>query len=95
MSNIRGKSLKALSYDVAGGFVTVNPIFLKPFSPENLRDFFKEISKIQSEIRGERFPVNDMAAIRNRNLRLQRLHSAMMVIRNFARERKITLISTT
>lgn len=95
MPNIRGKSLKALTYDVAEGFVTVNPIFLKSFEPESLRDFYKEISKAQIEVRGAKFPTNDIPAIRNRNLKLQRLYSASMIIRNYARERRISLSSLT
>lgn len=92
MSNVRGKSFKATIRDIAEGYVMVNPLFLKAFEHETLRDFYTEISKIQNEIRAERFPAHDALAIRNRNLRLQRLFSATMVIRNFARERKVSLV---
>ncbi|MEJ2684711.1 MAG: hypothetical protein P8Z71_09985 [Candidatus Sulfobium sp.] len=91
MPNIRGKSLKAVVRDVAGGYVTVNPIFLKSFDRETLRVFYGEMSRVQVEIRAEKFPTHDIAAIRNRNLRLQKLYSAMMIIKNYARERKIIL----
>jgi hypothetical protein len=91
MPNIRGKSLKAVVRDVAGGYVTVNPIFLKSFDRETLRAFYGEMSRVQVEIRAEKFPTHDIAAIRNRNLRLQKLYSAMMIIKNYARERKIIL----
>jgi len=92
MPNVRGKSLKALIRDVAEGFVTVNPLFLKPFDPETVREFYRDLSKVQTEIRSERFPTSDVTAIRNRNMRLQRLYSAAMIVRNFARERRIPLI---
>lgn len=92
MPSIRGKSLKAIALDVAEGYVTVNPIFLKSFEPENLRDLFKELSKVQIDIRAEKFPNNDTSAIRSRNLRLQRLYSSSMVVRNFAKERKISML---
>lgn len=91
MANVRGKSLKAIVRDVAGGYVTVNPIFLKSFDRETLRGFYVEMTRVQVEIRAEKFPTHDVAAIRNRNLRLQRLYSAMMIIRNYARERRIIL----
>lgn len=91
MANIRGKSLKAVVRDVAEGYATVNPIFLKSFDAETLRAFYGEISKVQIEIRAEKFPTHDVAAIRSRNLRLQRLYSAVMIIRNFARERRMLL----
>lgn len=91
-SGARGKSIKALIRDVAEGYVAVNPLFLKSFEPELLRDFFHEISKIQIDIRSEKFPTRDVLAIRNRNVKLQRLYSAVMIIRNFARERRIALL---
>ncbi|MDA8238900.1 MAG: hypothetical protein M0Z67_00875 [Nitrospiraceae bacterium] len=91
MSNVRGKSLKATIRDVAEGYVIVNPLFLKSFDRETLRDFYSEISKVQVEIRAERFPTHDILAIRSRNLRLQRLFAATMVIRNYAKERRVPL----
>lgn len=92
MANVRGKSLKAIIRDIAEGYIAVNPLFLKSFDGETLRDFYAEMSKVQNEIRAERFPHSDVMAIRERNLKLQRLFGAAMVVRNFARERKIILI---
>lgn len=91
-SSVRGKSIKALIRDVADGYVAVNPLFLKSFDSDLLRDFYHEVSKVQIDIRSEKFPTRDLVAIRGRNVRLQRLYSAVMIIRNFARERRISLI---
>ena len=91
MPNVKGKSHKALAMDIAEGYTTVNPIFLKLFEPEQLKEIYREIANAQNDIRGERFPTNDLTAIRMRNLRLQRLYSASMIIRNFAKERRIPL----
>jgi len=92
MANVRGKSLKTLLLDVAEGYVAVNPLFLKSFDPETLREFYKEMTKVQIVIRAEKFPTSDINAIRYRNVRLQRLYSAAMIVRNYARERRISLI---
>lgn len=92
MANVRGKSYKALTMDVAEGYIAVNPIFLKSFAPETLKEFYHEIDKTQKFIRSEKFPANDIEAIRTRNLKLQRLYLATVVIRTFARDRRITLI---
>ncbi len=91
MTGVRGKSLKAITFDIAEGYVTVNPIFLKSFEIEELVQLYKQIHKSQIEIRGGKFPVNDIPAIRTRNLKLQRLHSSLIIIKNFARERRIPL----
>jgi hypothetical protein len=92
MGNVRGKSNRALTVDVAEGYVAVNPLFLKSFDPQSLKEFYQQIDKTQKELRAEKFPSNDIQAIRLRNLRLQRLYQAQMIIRNFARERRTSLV---
>jgi len=92
MPTIRGKSLKAVAYDISEGYIVVNPIFLKSLNDESLKGIFQEIMRVQAEIRAEKFPHSDTQLIRSRNMRLQRLHQSLIVIKNFARERKIMLI---
>ena len=92
MSTIRGKSLKAITFDIAEGYVVVNPILLKQLEDDSLKGLYHEIMKAQIETRGGKFPHGDTQGIRRRNTRLQRLYSALMVIKNFARERRIILI---
>lgn len=87
MATLRGKSLIAVSKDISDGYVTVNPIFLKPLDAEALEGLYKQIMKLQVIIRGEKFPHGDIRGIRDRNIRLQRLHTSLMIIRNFAKER--------
>ncbi len=92
MANIRGKSVKIIAKDISEGYVTVNPLFLKPFGPENLKELYQEVIKTQSEVRAEKFPFGDIEAIRWRNLKLQRLHTAAMIIKTFARDKRILLV---
>ncbi|MDA8169479.1 MAG: hypothetical protein M0Z59_07255 [Nitrospiraceae bacterium] len=91
-NNPRGKSLKAIARDISEGYVTVNPIFLKPFDIESLKLLYQEINKFQVEIRSEKFPFNDIQGIRLRNLKLQRLFASAMVIRNFAKSKRVILV---
>lgn len=92
MPTIRGKSLKAIAYDISEGYIVVNPLFLKSIEAESLRGLYHEILKVQVEIRGGKFPSGDMQAIRWRNTRLQRLNSSLMILKNFARERRIVIV---
>jgi hypothetical protein len=87
METLRGKSLAAVAKDIAEGYVAVNPLFLKPLDPETLKNLYHQVMKVQTEIRGEKFPFGDILAIRSRNIRLQRLHNALVVIKNFAKEK--------
>jgi len=92
MPTIRGKSLKATAFDIAEGYIVVNPLFLKSLESESLKGLYQEIARAQIEIRGGKFPHGDTQAIRFRNTRLQRLTSALMILKNFARERKILIV---
>ncbi|TNF54089.1 MAG: hypothetical protein JSV71_00495 [Nitrospiraceae bacterium] len=89
MTSLRGKSLSAVARDIAEGYVIVNPLFLKPLDVESLKGLFEQLKKVQTEVRADKFPFNDVQAIRRRNMRLQRLHSSLMIIRNFVKERRI------
>jgi hypothetical protein len=89
---IRGKSVRSIVWDIAEGYVTVNPLFLKPLDSDVIKQLYKEIQRAQNEIRGEKFPYNDIQAIRYRNMRLQRLNSALMIIRNYLKQRKIIIV---
>jgi hypothetical protein len=92
MADIRGKSIQALVRDIADGYVAVNPIFLKGMDNEVLKQLYAQVQKMAAEVRGSPFPHNDMQAIRQRNMRLQRLHGATIVIKNFARTRQIKMV---
>ncbi len=89
---IRGKSVRSIVWDISEGYVTVNPLFLKPLDSDVIKQLYKEIQRAQNEIRGEKFPHNDIQAIRQRNMRLQRLNSALMIIRNYLKQRKIIIV---
>jgi hypothetical protein len=87
MTAFRGKSLIGISKDIAEGYVTVNPIFLKPLNVEDLEALYKQIVKLQVAVRGEKFPHGNVRGIRERNIRLQRLHSSLIIIRAYAKDR--------
>ncbi len=89
---IRGKSVRSIVWDISEGYVTVNPLFLKPLDSDVIKQLYKEIQRAQNEIRGEKFPYNDIQAIRQRNMKLQRLNSALMIIRNYLKQRRIIIV---
>jgi len=87
-----GRNLKAIASDITDGFVVVNPLYLKPFDNESLKKFYEILLRKQTEIRTEPFPYGNVELIRRRNIRLQRVNTAIMIIKNFARDRRMFLI---
>ena len=88
---VRGKSIVATAKDVANGFFTVNPLTLKKLTPETIKGLHIQLRKTQTEVRNARFETRDMTSVRNRNLRMQRLHQALAVLEHTAKERRIAL----
>jgi hypothetical protein len=90
-SGFRGKSMRAIAVDVAEGYVSVNPLFLKKFDKDMLKDLYEHLNKALTGTRNEKIDLQDQAAIRFRNMKLQRLHNAIIIVRNSAREKRIPL----
>jgi len=87
----KGKSMKAVAVDVAEGFVTVNPLFLKKFDKDTAKNLFEHLNKAMTAVRNEKVEYSNHVALRTRNMKLQRMHNALIVLRNYARERRIPL----
>jgi len=90
-SGFRGKSMKAVAVDVAEGYVSVNPLFLKKFDKDMLKELFESLNKAMTATRNEKIIPNDPTSLRMRNMKLQRLHNAVIILRNIAREKRIPL----
>ena len=88
---IQGKSIIAIAKDVAEGFFVLNPLTLKKFEAPTYKALYHQLKKTQTEARSESFPSHDTGAIRSRNMKLQRLHTALMVLEHAAKEKRIPL----
>jgi len=90
-SGFKGKSMRVVAVDVAEGFLSVNPLFLKKFDKDMVKDLYDVLNKALTATRNEKIDPTDQTSVRNRNMKLQRLHNAMIVLRNTAREKRIPL----
>jgi hypothetical protein len=89
--SFKGRSLRAVTNDVAEGLISINPLFLKKFDKDMLKDLYEHINKTMTLVRNEKVVLSDTVALRMRNLKLQRLHNALIIIKNTAREKRIPL----
>jgi hypothetical protein len=90
-SGFKGRSMKSVASDVAEGYVTVNPLFVKRFDKDMIKNLFEHLNKAMTNTRNEKVSLSDHAALRTRNMKLQRLHNSIIVLRNIAREKRIPL----
>ncbi len=87
----QGKSMRSVAFDVAEGYIFVNPLFLKRFDKDQIKELYDHLNKALTALRTEKIDLADQSAMRTRNMKLQRLHNAMIILRNAARERRIPL----
>jgi len=88
---VGGKSMKAVANDVGEGYMTINPLVLKKFDKDMIKELFEHLNKAMNSARNLAVPLNDMTALRQKNMKLQRLHNALIILRNTAREKRIPL----
>jgi hypothetical protein len=88
---LQGKSLAAVARDMADGMIFMTPLLLKNLDEGAFRALYHQIKKLQTEVRGSKFPAHDVQGIRTRNLKLQRLHQSLNVLEHSARKLRIKI----
>jgi len=80
---------KKLAYDVAGGFTMFSPPMLKSHTPADLKTILINLAIVTRELRGETIPLEDIMALKKRNMKLSRLRQAEVVIRAYCKKKRI------
>jgi len=89
MANFPGGSAYAMVRDVAEGYLLVSDrTFQRLVAPEFDQLAF-EIERHLRELRGDQAAVDDLAAIQQRNRRIQRLTGCLMMMRSYRQRRRV------
>ncbi len=80
-----------LARDVAEGYFSITPVALKNYNPPDLKIIFKSLNQVLREIRAEQIPLEDVMAIKQKNMKISRLNTALMLIQNHCRRLRIPL----
>jgi hypothetical protein len=83
MGNFSGGSAPSMANQLMEGYIMLSPPMMKRLSPSELRELKMELVKLQREVRAQRVPLDDSLATRQKNHRLQKISSALMVLSNY------------
>lgn len=83
-----GGSAYAMARDIAAGFTAVSDRTFRTMTRPDLDQIGFEIDRHLRELRGEQAPLDDIPAIQQRNRRMQRLTSALTVLRAYRQKAK-------
>ena len=81
VANFSGGSAFAMAKDIAEGFLLVTERTYQRFEPAQLDQLAFELERAQRDIRSALSATDDVAAIQQRNRKLQRLTQAISMLR--------------
>jgi hypothetical protein len=84
-------SPKKFATDIAAGLVTLNKAVLRKYTPQDLKLIHSNLNVVLREVRAEFVEQSNFDAIKDKNIRMQRLNQAMMILSNYCKVYKITL----
>jgi hypothetical protein len=84
-----GGSAYGFSRDVAGGYFLVTERTFQRMTKPELEKIAFELNRHLREVRGTQPDLEDIPAIQTRNRRIQRINSALTILRSYRAKRKI------
>jgi hypothetical protein len=84
-----GGSAYAMARDVAEGYLLVTERTFKTMTRGDLEQISFEFDRHLRELRGDQPSLDDQAAIQMRQRRMQRLNSALLMVRSYRQKQKI------
>lgn len=82
-------SPKKLAQDIADGFYTLSPPGLRKYTPADLKVILGQLALVARELRGQQIPLEDIMALKSRNMKLSRLNQNEVVVRAYCKKMRI------
>ena len=82
---------KKLAQDVRDGFMQISPPQLRNYSPQDMKVMLTNLALVSRELRSEIIPLDDVMALKKRNMQLSRLRQAETIIRSHCKKRRIPI----
>ncbi|PLX81775.1 MAG: hypothetical protein C0614_06455 [Desulfuromonas sp.] len=84
-------SPKKMAQDIADGFLMLSPPMLKGYTPADMKTILTNLAIVTRDLRGEQIPLEDVMALKARNMKLSRLNQAEVIIRSHCKKRRIPI----
>lgn len=80
-----------MAKEIGDGFHSLTPATLKKYTPADLKIINNSLQQVLRDARGEVPAPGDAEATRKKNLRIQRLNQAIMLLANYCRQQRVPL----
>lgn len=81
----------AMAKEIGEGFHSLTPATLKKYTPADLKIINNSLQQVLRDARAEVLAPGDAEATRKKNLRVQRLNQAIMLLANYCRQQRVPL----
>jgi hypothetical protein len=88
MANYMGGSAWAMARDIMEGFILVTERTFARMLPTELDQLAFEMDRIMRDVRGDQPSLDDLPAIQQRNRKISRLNTALMILRAHRQKRR-------
>ena len=75
---------KKIAYDVAQGYQQFTQATLRAYSLEDLKVLLFNLNIVLREVRGTQVPLEDIEALKDKNIKIRRLNQAINTIQSYA-----------
>lgn len=82
-------SPKKMAQDIADGYLMLAPPMLRAYTPADFKTVLANLAIVTRDIRSEQIPLEDVMALKARNMKLSRLNQAEVVVRAYCKKRRI------
>ena len=80
-----------LAMDIALGYANVTMATLKRYGQQDLKTLNVNLNIVLRELRREQVPLEDIMAIKMKNMKIQRVNQALSIIRIYCRKKRIVV----
>lgn len=84
-------SPKKIALDIAGGFTSVSQTTLRQYTPADMKIILANLAVVTRDLRSEQIPLEDVMALKSKNMKLSRLNQASVIIRAYCKKRRIPI----
>ena len=80
---------KKMAQDIASGYLMLSPPMLRSYTPADIKTMLNNLALVTRDLRAEQIPLEDVMALKQRNMKLSRLNQAEVVIRAYCKKHRI------
>ena len=82
---------KKIAQDISEGIVIVSSPMLKRYNAADIKTILNNMAIVSRELRAEQIPLEDVMALKKKNMKITRMNQAEMIIRAHCKKLRIPI----